>query len=184
MDATLVRSPGTLAALKAWETRRLNAGASATPAREALAPSAGTLAALKAAETRRRNAGLSPERAAYLAKLRASMAGAIAGARRRQAERATPVAVTVTVEELMAKLAENDYRCAVTGLPFYEDDAEKSFGPSRPSLDRIETGGPYSADNVRIVYLGVNGLRGCGSDADVLRIARAIVARAKAGELA
>ncbi|MEM5296936.1 hypothetical protein VSR82_21720 [Burkholderia sp. JPY481] len=80
----------------------------------------------------------------------------------------------------MAKLAENDYRCAVTGLPFYVDEAEKSFGPSRPSLDRIEVGGPYSADNLRVVLLGVNALRGCGSDADMVRIARAIVGRVDA----
>ncbi|MEM5296937.1 hypothetical protein VSR82_21725 [Burkholderia sp. JPY481] len=74
MDVTLARSPATLRALKAVETRRRNAGLS--PARAPGTPSAGTLAALKAVETRRRNAGLSPERAAYLVKLRASMAGA------------------------------------------------------------------------------------------------------------
>jgi hypothetical protein len=110
------------------------------------------------------------------------MAGAVNLTRRRQALRAEQgrpaVVVTVTVDELMAKLAENGYCCALTGLPFYEDESGGSFGPSRPSLDRIETDGDYSADNVRVVYRGVNGLRGCGSDADVLRIARAIVERA------
>jgi len=146
---------------------------------------AGTLAARKAVETRRRNAGLTTpaeiEHAAYVAKLRASMARAIVGARKRQEGRATPVAVTVTVPELMAKLAEQNYRCAVTGLPFYVDDSAGSFGPSRPSLDRIEVGGDYSAENLRIVLLGVNALRGAGSDADMVRIARAIVGRAGAG---
>lgn len=135
--------------------------------------------------TRRANAGGGATavngRATYIARLRRSMAGAINLARRRQALRAAQgrpaVAVTVTLEELMAKLGENGYRCAVTGLPFYEDEAAGSFGPSRPSLDRIETGGDYSAGNVRVVYLGVNSLRGCGSDADMLRIARAIVKR-------
>jgi hypothetical protein len=106
------------------------------------------------------------------------MAGAIAGARRRQEGRKVPVAVTVTIGELMAKLAAQNFSCAITGLPFYVDDATKSFGPSRPSLDRIKVGGDYSAENLRIVLLGVNSLRGCGSDADMLRMARAIVNRA------
>ncbi len=44
-----------------------------------------------------------------------------------------------------------------------------------PSLDRIDPHGPYSADNVRIVLLGINGLRGCGTDADMYRIARALI---------
>jgi hypothetical protein len=159
--------PNSSPAIKAWATRRERARQAASSA-----------AAMKAWETRRR---LAVKRLAYIDALRKSMARAIALARRRQAERAAQgkpaAAVTVTVEELMAKLAENGYRCAVTGLPFYVDDAVGSFGPSRPSLDRIEVGGDYSARNVRVVYLGVNSLRGCGSDADMRRIARAIVDR-------
>jgi hypothetical protein len=78
----------------------------------------------------------------------------------------------------MTKLAAQDYRCAISGLPFYVDDADR-FGPACPSLDRIDQDGDYSDANLRIVYLGINSLRGRGSDADVLRIARAIVGRAR-----
>ncbi|MGF6538914.1 hypothetical protein [Paraburkholderia youngii] len=122
------------------------------------------------------------ERAEYIRHLRVSMRGAIGLARARQAKRAAEgkraVAVTVTVAELMTKLAAQDYRCAISGLPFYVDDADR-FGPACPSLDRIDQDGDYSDANLRIVYLGINSLRGRGSDADVFRIARAIVGRAR-----
>lgn len=162
-------------AIKAWATRRARDGGAT-----------GSAAARKAWITRRVSAAGGPvvvdERVVYIARLRTSMGRSIGLARERQAKRAaqgkTAAAVTVTVDELMAKLAANDYRCAVTGLPFYVDDAAVSFGPSRPSLDRIETGGDYSDANLRVVFLGVNSLRGCGSDADMLRIASAIVERA------
>jgi len=109
------------------------------------------------------------------------MRSAISLARARQTKRAAQgkpaVAVTITLDELMAKLAKHGYCCAISGLPFYEDAADR-FGPSCPSLDRIDVDGAYSNENLRVVYLGINSLRGRGSDADVLRIARAIVAKA------
>ena len=162
-------------ALRAWATRRARDGGAA-----------GSVAARKAWGTRRANAGggavVVDERVAYIARLRTSMGNAIGLARRRQAERAAQgklaAKVSITLDEAMTLLAENGYHCALTGLPFYEDEATGSFGLSRPSLDRIEAGGDYSAGNVRVVYLGVNSLRGCGSDADMLRIASAIVERA------
>ena len=142
-------------------------------------PTDRSAAASKAWVTRRAATDVTSEQMAYVRRLRASMRGAIAFARRRQEKRAAQgkpvVAVTVTLDELMAKLAAHDYCCAISGLPFYTDDADR-FGPSCPSLDRINADGDYSNENVRVVYLGINGLRGRGSDADVLRIARAIVA--------
>ncbi|EDZ98948.1 hypothetical protein BH160DRAFT_5745 [Burkholderia sp. H160] len=156
------------AARKAWETRR------------AAAIQVGRSAAANKAWVSRRAAAVPVnERAEYIRHLRVSMRGAISLARARQAKRAAEgkraVAVTVTVAELMTKLAAQDYRCAISGLPFYTDDADR-FGPACPSLDRINADGDYSDENVRVVYLGINSLRGRGSDADVLRIASAIVA--------
>ena len=37
------------------------------------------------------------------------------------------------------------------------------------SLDRINPAGDYSRENLRVVLLGINGLRGRGSDADALQ---------------
>ncbi len=113
--------------------------------------------------------------------LRASVRNAIAGAKRRQAERITegkpPVEVSITLSEAMQLLAQQNYCCAISGEPFFDDSSGTSFGPARPSFDRIERAGPYSVGNIRVVLLGVNALRGCGTDEDMLRIARAIVER-------
>src|SRR5689334_3183446 len=115
----------------------------------------------------------------YLDKLRTSMRGAIAFARRRQAKRQlkgyVPAEVTLTLAEAMDVLKEQDYRCALTKLLFYSLSGE-SYGPSRPSIDRLEHSGPYSRGNVRIVLIGVNSLRGTGTDADMYVIAEALLA--------
>jgi hypothetical protein len=110
----------------------------------------------------------------HVARLRRSMIGAIRFAVRRQQKRADggrqAAAVTVTVDELMAILARQDHRCALTGLPFYSG-AAGSFSPRRPPLDRIDHDGPYAAGNLRVILPGVNGLRGTADDAEMLEIA-------------
>lgn len=113
--------------------------------------------------------------AIYKARLRTSVRGAIAFARRRQAIKASPVTVDLTLEQGMELLRRQGYRCALTKLPFWSDSADR-FGPTLPSLDRINPDGPYSASNIRIVLLGVNGLRGRGTDQDMYRIAHALLA--------
>ena len=114
---------------------------------------------------------------AYRDKLRGSMRGAIDFARRRQQKRQQagkePADITLTLSEAMALLQQQDYRCALTRLAFYSLSGG-SYGPSRPSLDRIRHAGPYSLDNVRVVLLGVNSLRGAGSDSDMYVIAQAL----------
>jgi hypothetical protein len=108
-------------------------------------------------------------------KLRGSLRCAINDARRREAKKAEPAEVDLTLDQMMAKLARSDFRCALTGLPFWFDDADR-FGPSCPSIDRIEPDGPYNDRNTRVVLLGVNSGRGRGSDADMYRIAGALLA--------
>jgi hypothetical protein len=44
-----------------------------------------------------------------------------------------------------------------------------------PSIDRINPDGDYSDDNIRVVFYGANALRGRGSDADMYRIAAALI---------
>src|ERR1700722_12361469 len=103
------------------------------------------------------------------------MRGTINFAQRRQAVKAgkgrRTVQVTVTVEQLMAKLKRHSFCCALTGLPFWSDDADR-FGPTMPSLDRIDCDGDYRDENVRVVLLGVNSLWGRGSEADMYRMAQ------------
>jgi hypothetical protein len=112
-------------------------------------------------------------------KLRRSLAKSIKDHERRQARRAAKgrprVAVTVTVHELMAMVRAADWRCALSRLPFWSGDGG-TYGPTIPSMDRIEPEGPYSAENVRVVLLGVNSLKGSGSDGQMYRIAAALLA--------
>lgn len=119
---------------------------------------------------------------AYVNRLRVSMRGAIDFARRRQATRLSKgksaVEVTLTLEEAVSILRDQDYRCALTRMRFYSLSGD-SYGPSRPSLDRIEHSGPYSLGNIRVVFLGVNSLRGTGTDRDMYEIARALAANAR-----
>jgi hypothetical protein len=110
-------------------------------------------------------------------RLRKSMGTAIRDARSREAKKAArglkAANVSVTLDQIMAKLRDNNYRCAVSGLSFWNDDADR-YGPTMPSIDRIDPSGDYSDDNTRVVLYGVNSLRGRGSDADMIRIAKAI----------
>jgi hypothetical protein len=82
---------------------------------------------------------------------------AISAAKKRQAalgERG--VAVIVTSDDLMAKLHAANYRCASSGVELRQDPFGR-FGPTLPSIDRIDPDGPYSDDNTRVVCLRFRG---------------------------
>ena len=127
-------------------------------------------------------AGIGSAERAYRERLRVSMRGAISFARQRQEKRQREgkpsVAVTLTLDQAMDLLDRQDYRCALTRLRFYSLGSH-SYGPSRPSIDRIKHAGPYSLGNVRDVLLSVNGLRGSGTDAEMIEVARALVKTAR-----
>lgn len=114
-------------------------------------------------------------------RLRKAMDRNIRTARNRQDEKRAkgkPYAeVTITLDECMAILDLQGYRCALTNLQFWYKDSGGRYGPRIPSLDRIEHDGPYAAGNVRIVLLGVNGLRGRGTDAEMYAVAQALLDR-------
>ena len=79
---------------------------------------------------------------------------AISAAKKRQAERGERgVAVTMTSDGLMAKLRAASFR----------HDGSGRFGPTIPTVERIDPDGPYSDDNTRVVCLGVDASRGRGS---------------------
>ena len=69
-------------------------------------------------------------------------------------------------------------RCAVSNLPFAF--GTQSYCPFSPSIDRIRSDLGYTQDNCRFVLFAVNNLKGAGTDADMLRIAEAIVSHQKA----
>jgi hypothetical protein len=111
---------------------------------------------------------------AYIERLRRSMRGALNFARRRQALNASPVVVDITLDELMEILRRQDYRCAISRLRFWSGSAV-AYGPTIPSLDRMRASEGYTRHNIRVVLLGVNGLRGSGTNEDMLLIAEAVV---------
>jgi hypothetical protein len=100
---------------------------------------------------------LSPETRELEHKWRSWTRSAISAAKKRQValgERG--VAITITSDELMAKLRAANYRCASSGVEFRRDPFG-SFGPTLPSIDRIDPDGPYSDNNTRVVCLRCRG---------------------------
>ena len=101
---------------------------------------------------------LAPETRELENKWRSWARRAISAAKKRQTalgERG--VAVTITSDGLMAKLYAANYRCALSGVEFRQDPFGR-FGPTLPSIDRIDPDGPYSDGNTRVVCLGVDAL--------------------------
>ena len=98
-------------------------------------------------------ASLSPETRELEHRWRSWTRSAISAAKKRQAALGDRgVAVTMTSDVLMAKLHAANYRCALSGAEFRQDPFGP-FGPTLPSVDRIDTDGPYSDDNTRVVCL-------------------------------
>ena len=79
----------------------------------------------------------------------------------------------VEVEELLSPMT-----CALTGVPLRWDVAIKK-DIWAPSLDRIDNAVGYVAGNVRVVCWGVNLMRGSLTDAELVNLARLIVARSE-----
>lgn len=116
----------------------------------------------------------------YKQKLSRSLRGAIARAEKRQQTRAAEgkprVEVSITHREVMQIAEAQNCLCALTRLRFWMLKDSGSYNPTIPSLDRIRHNGPYSRENVRIVMLGVNSLRGTGSDEHMYLMAEALLA--------
>ena len=69
--------------------------------------------------------------------------------------------------------------CAVTGIAFDMTRSLRHGNLFVPSLDRIDPNKGYIVGNVRVVVHGYNLAKLNGTDADVLKLARAIVAKAE-----
>lgn len=84
-----------------------------------------------------------------------AMIAAVRGALKRAANKG--VAFDLTVEWAIERIEAQDFKCPLTGIPFYMDcTAQTKVHPFMPSLDRIIPGKGYVADNVRIVVYAVN----------------------------
>lgn len=64
--------------------------------------------------------------------------------------------------------------CELTGIAF--ETQSYAQGPRSPSIDKILPRAGYTQDNCRFVLSAVNSMKGNGSDAEMMFIARALIA--------
>jgi hypothetical protein len=64
--------------------------------------------------------------------------------------------------------------CEITGLPF-KVNGKKGPHPFSPSVDRKDSSLGYTQENTRFILWGCNAIKGVGSDADMYKIAEALV---------
>lgn len=62
----------------------------------------------------------------------------------------------LTPEWLETELRKQDYRCAITNIPFLHSREKRRINPFSPSIDRIDSKKGYTRDNVRVVIFAVN----------------------------
>ena len=65
----------------------------------------------------------------------------------------------ITGEWAVDLLRSQNYKCAVTGISFFETANKWRVNPFHPSLDRLDNTKGYMMDNVRLVLLAVNMMR-------------------------
>lgn len=58
----------------------------------------------------------------------------------------------LTVDYLLEILEKQDYKCALSGIPFTRERGSAN----NPSIDRIEAGKEYTKDNIQLVILCLN----------------------------
>lgn len=87
---------------------------------------------------------------------------------------------SLTAGDVYAMMAENDFTCAVSGIPFTPKLSEETTAtPWAPSIDRITNEQGYIAGNVRVVCLLANlGMNRFGYDA-LLRLSHGVVRSAR-----
>lgn len=98
------------------------------------------------------------------------------GARERAAVKRLPFTITLPwlVERLKPRI------CEVTGIEFDFSRANVAYGamnPFAPSVDRKVPSLGYTEENTQIVVWLYNAAKGSWTDADVLKMAQALVAR-------
>jgi predicted nucleic acid-binding Zn ribbon protein len=67
---------------------------------------------------------------------------------------------TLTAEQLIGKIAEQDYKCALSGVELTCFHRRGEIILTNASIDRINAGKEYNYDNIQIVCRAVNSFRG------------------------
>ena len=66
----------------------------------------------------------------------------------------------LSVEELLEILEDQDYRCAISGIPMTCLLEKGTKFPYNVSVDRVKAGGSYTKDNIQLVCNCLNSWRG------------------------
>ena len=67
---------------------------------------------------------------------------------------------TLTAEQLIGKIAEQDYKCALSGVELTCRRERGNIIQTNASIDRINAGGEYNYNNIQIVCRAINSFRG------------------------
>lgn len=89
-------------------------------------------------------------------RVESALAGCLKSAKTRA--KAKGRAFSISLEWALNEVEKSGFRCALTGISFYEKAPMTRTGrhPFSPSLDRIDNSKGYTPDNVRIVVLAIN----------------------------
>jgi len=93
----------------------------------------------------------------------------LSGALRRNIE------VSITEEEALRKIEQQEYRCALTGVPI--TFPKSSSAPERytASLDRVDSSGAYTAGNIQWVHKDINIMKGALTEPYFIELCRKVV---------
>ena len=76
---------------------------------------------------------------------------------------------------ILAQLEKQNYLCALSGVPLTCKLEKGTVSQTNASIDRIEAGGPYTADNIQIVCRALNHWRSDTSVQDFVEWCRRVV---------
>lgn len=82
---------------------------------------------------------------------------------------------TITLQEILDIHKRQDGKCALSGVELTCQLQKGTPCFTNASLDRIVAGGPYTADNVQLVCVGINRLRGNLSQSEYIDWCRKVV---------
>lgn len=92
------------------------------------------------------------------------------------------IAFLIEKDDVLGLYLEQERKCALTGVEMVLDSGAGHRNRVRPSIDRIDSAGNYTPDNIQLICAQVNLMKGGMSQVDFLRWCNRIVAHRGAAE--